>query len=51
LILDDHYLFHATRAHFLRRLGEDASDAYARALELAPSEVEREFLRSRALER
>jgi RNA polymerase sigma-70 factor, ECF subfamily len=47
--LDDYYLFHATRADFLRRLGEDARDAYARALELAPTEVEREFLRSRAL--
>jgi RNA polymerase sigma-70 factor (ECF subfamily) len=47
--LDDYYLFHATRAEFLRRLGEDTRDAYARALELAPSEVEREFLRSRAL--
>ena len=51
LILDDYYLFYATRADFLRRLGEDASDVYARALKLAPCEVEREFLRSRALER
>ena len=33
----------------LRRLGADSSAAYARAVELAPSEVEREFLRSRAL--
>jgi RNA polymerase sigma-70 factor (ECF subfamily) len=47
--LEDYYLYHATRADFLRRLGEDASDAYARALELAPSDVERDFLRSRAL--
>jgi RNA polymerase sigma-70 factor (ECF subfamily) len=47
--LDSYYLYHATRADFLRRLGEDASAAYARAVELAPSEVEREFLRSRAL--
>jgi RNA polymerase sigma-70 factor (ECF subfamily) len=49
--LDDYYLYHATRADFLRRLGEDANDAYARAVELAPSDVERAFLRSRALER
>jgi RNA polymerase sigma-70 factor (ECF subfamily) len=48
--LDDYYLFHATRADFLRRLGEDAGAAYERAYELAPSDVEREFLRSRALE-
>ena len=47
--LDGYYLFHATRADFLRRLGRDAGDAYARAVELAPSEVERAFLRSRAL--
>jgi RNA polymerase sigma-70 factor (ECF subfamily) len=45
--LDDYYLFHATRADLLRRLGRDADAAYARALELAPSGVERDFLRSR----
>jgi RNA polymerase sigma-70 factor, ECF subfamily len=47
--LDDYYLFHSTRADLLRRLGrrEEASRAYERALELAPSEVERHFLRSR----
>jgi RNA polymerase sigma-70 factor, ECF subfamily len=47
--LDDYYLFHSTRADLLRRLGrgEEASRAYERALELAPSEVERDFLRSR----
>jgi predicted RNA polymerase sigma factor len=47
--LDDYYLFHSTRADLLRRLGrgEEASRAYERALELAPSEVERNFLRGR----
>jgi RNA polymerase sigma-70 factor (ECF subfamily) len=47
--LDDYYLLHSTRADFLRRLGrtEEARSAYERAIRLAPSEVEREFLRSR----
>jgi RNA polymerase sigma-70 factor (ECF subfamily) len=45
--LDDYYLFHATRADLLRRLGEPADEAYGRALELAPSELERDFLRRR----
>jgi RNA polymerase sigma-70 factor, ECF subfamily len=47
--LDDYYLLHSTRAHFLRALGREseARDAYERASELAPSEVERSFLRSR----
>jgi RNA polymerase sigma-70 factor, ECF subfamily len=47
--LDDYYLLHSTRADFLRRLGrdEEARTAYERALTLAPSEVERDFLRSR----
>jgi RNA polymerase sigma-70 factor, ECF subfamily len=49
--LDDYYLFHATRADLLRRLGEPAGDAYRRAIDLAPSEVERDFLRRRLLER
>jgi RNA polymerase sigma-70 factor, ECF subfamily len=49
--LDDYYLFHATRADLLRRLGEPADEAYRRALDLAPSEVERDFLRRRLLER
>jgi RNA polymerase sigma-70 factor (ECF subfamily) len=50
--LDDYYLLHSTRADLLRRLGRggDASYAYERALELAPSEVERDFLRERLLE-
>jgi RNA polymerase sigma-70 factor (ECF subfamily) len=42
--LDGYYLLHATRADFLRRLGRPARLAYERALELAPSEVERDFL-------
>jgi RNA polymerase sigma-70 factor (ECF subfamily) len=47
--LDDYYLLHATRADLLRRLERpaDAAEAYARAVVLAPSETEREFLRSR----
>ncbi len=51
--LDGYYLFHSARADLLRRLGRQAEDAYTRAIELAPSEVEREFLagRLRELER
>jgi RNA polymerase sigma-70 factor (ECF subfamily) len=47
--LDDYYLLHATRADLLRRLDRlaDAAEAYARAVVLAPSEPEREFLRGR----
>ncbi len=47
--LDDYYLWYAARADFLRRLDRDdeAAAAYTHALELAPSDVEREFLRSR----
>jgi RNA polymerase sigma-70 factor, ECF subfamily len=45
--LDRYYLYHSTRADLLRRLGLPAADEYERALSLAPSEVEREFLRSR----
>ena len=47
--LDDYYLLHSTRADLLRRLERTsaAADAYELALALAPSEVEREFLRSR----
>ena len=50
--LDDYYLLHATRADLLRRLGrgEEARVAYERALELAPSAVERDFLQARVLE-
>jgi RNA polymerase sigma-70 factor (ECF subfamily) len=49
--LDDYYLYHATRADLLRRLGEQADAAYERALALAPTDVERDFLRRRLLER
>jgi RNA polymerase sigma-70 factor (ECF subfamily) len=47
--LDRYYLLHAARADLLRRLdrGADARQAYGRALELAPSDVERDFLRRR----
>ena len=45
--LEDYYLYHSTRADLLRRLGEPAAPEYELALELAPSEVEREFLRGR----
>ncbi len=47
--LDDYYLLHATRADLLRRLERHAAaaEAYDRALALAPSELEREFLRGR----
>ena len=47
--LDGYYLLHAARGDLLRRVGrhEQAADAYARALELAPSEVEQAFLSDR----
>jgi RNA polymerase sigma-70 factor (ECF subfamily) len=47
--LDDYYLLHAARADLLRRLDRNAAaaEAYDRAVELAPSELEREFLRGR----
>jgi RNA polymerase sigma-70 factor (ECF subfamily) len=47
--LDGYYLLHSTRADLLRRLGRTAesSTAYERALDLAPSDVERDFLRER----
>ena len=47
--LDRYYLLHAARADLLRRLGRagDARAAYERASDLAPSDVEREFLRNR----
>jgi RNA polymerase sigma-70 factor, ECF subfamily len=50
--LDGYYLLHATRADLLRRLDRsaEAAAAYARALELAPSDVERDFLRGRLSE-
>ena len=47
--LERYHLWHSTRAELLHRLGrdEEAAAAYSRALELAPSETERTFLRSR----
>jgi RNA polymerase sigma-70 factor, ECF subfamily len=41
-----YYLYHATRADFLRRLGrrEEAAEAYRRAIELTENAVEREHL-------
>ena len=47
--LDRYYLLHAARAELLRRLAREAeaAEAYERALELAPSEAERDFLRER----
>jgi RNA polymerase sigma-70 factor (ECF subfamily) len=47
--LAGYYLFHATRGELLRRLQryEEASIAYARAAELAPSDAERAFLEAR----
>jgi RNA polymerase sigma-70 factor (ECF subfamily) len=45
--LEGYYLYHSTRADLLRRLGRPAVSEYELALDLAPSEVEREFLRGR----
>jgi RNA polymerase sigma-70 factor (ECF subfamily) len=46
--LDGYYLFHATRADLLRRLGRDgdAHAAYERAASIAPTDAERHFLRA-----
>jgi RNA polymerase sigma-70 factor (ECF subfamily) len=48
LPLDGYHPFHATRADLLRRLGRrhEAAAAYRRAAELAPTDAERDFLRS-----
>lgn len=50
--LDEYHLFHAARADCLRRLHRTAQarSAYARALELARTEVERRFLERRLRE-
>ena len=47
--LDGYYLLHATRADLLRRAGRlpEAAESYRRALDLAPTEAERRFLRGR----
>ena len=49
LDLDEYHLFHAARADLLARLGryDDASQAYARAAALAPSDADRNFLTDR----
>jgi RNA polymerase sigma-70 factor (ECF subfamily) len=50
--LSDYYLLPATRADLLRRLhrNPEAARAYRRALELAPTDAERRFLRRRLSE-
>jgi RNA polymerase sigma-70 factor (ECF subfamily) len=50
--LERYHLWHSARADLLRRLGhaDQAAAAYERALALAPSEVERSFLRRRLAE-
>jgi RNA polymerase sigma-70 factor (ECF subfamily) len=50
--LDRYHLLHSTRAELLRRLdrNDEAAAAYQRALALAPSGVEQEFLRARILD-
>jgi RNA polymerase sigma-70 factor, ECF subfamily len=50
--LRDYYLLSATRADLLRRLERraEAASAYRRALELAPTDAERQFLRRRLSE-
>ncbi len=52
LELEPYYLFHATRADLLRRLGrfDDAAEAYRVAASLAPSVGEENFLRARLRE-
>jgi RNA polymerase sigma-70 factor (ECF subfamily) len=50
--LERYYLLHSSRADLLRRLGrgDEAADAYRRALELASNPVERAFLERRLRE-
>jgi RNA polymerase sigma-70 factor (ECF subfamily) len=50
--LVDYYLLPATSADLLRRLNRyaEAATAYRRALELAPTDAERRFLRRRLSE-
>lgn len=47
--LEDWYLFHSTRAELLRRAGQldEARAEFARSVDLAPSETERQFLAQR----
>ena len=50
--LDGYHLFHSARADLLRRLdrGDEAAEAYGRALELATNPSERTFLERRLVE-
>ena len=50
--LENYYLFYASRADLLRRLGQidDASAAYARALTLTTNHVEQNYIRRRLKE-
>jgi RNA polymerase sigma-70 factor (ECF subfamily) len=50
--LHSYYLFHASRADLLRRLGrmQEASLAYTQALNLCQNEKEQAFLRRRLVE-
>lgn len=52
LQLDNYCPFHATRADLLRRLGHfsQAAAAYSRTEALAPTDAERDFLHTRALQ-
>jgi RNA polymerase sigma-70 factor (ECF subfamily) len=47
--LERYHLWYSTRGELLRRLGreDEAATAFGRALELAPSKTERDFLRRR----
>ena len=51
LDLSHYYLFHATRADLLQRVGRfaDAAEAYGAALDLATNPAEREFLEQRRI--
>jgi RNA polymerase sigma-70 factor (ECF subfamily) len=48
-ILQNYYLFHASRADLLRRLNrlDEARVAYAKALSLTTNEVEQNYIRRR----
>ena len=50
--LNDYYLFHASRADLLRRMGrrQEAAEAYHRTLALTANAVERRYLRRRLRE-
>jgi len=50
--LDDYYLFHATRADFLKRLQRyyEAKEAYIRALTMCENQAERHFLQARLVD-